>query len=148
MGHRRELRGSRVSLVMWPKRIICERKSQKRENSTPFVGPHGNDVREGRRWFWIRVRKLLYASCAKGKFTSAPVATSIIKNTIRDGKSFDWRFYLVLRDFLVCLSAFRYLQLFVEVGYLAVGDESTLNFEIRIFLVFGGSFAHFWICNR
>lgn len=76
------------------------------------------------------MRKLLYASCAKGKFTSAPVATSIIKNTIRDGKTFDWRFYLVLREFLVFRLSLSLPTIICSVRYLAVGDEILVLLKI------------------
>lgn len=77
------------------------------------------------------MRKLLYASCAEGKFMSAPVASAIIKNTIRDGQIFDWHFYLVFREFLVCRLSLSLPQLLVEVSYLAVGDEILVLLEFR-----------------
>lgn len=78
--------------------------SEKRKfhDSTPRVVPRRDVGSEGRRWFWIRVNKLLNTSCANGKFTTClPVAVAIIKNTIRVGKILSWRLYLISKEVLL-----------------------------------------------
>lgn len=99
----RSEKGPNTSILIFCGRAnVCERKSQKRENSSippPRVGRHSvalgvDGDGEVRGWLRITVRKLLYTSCANGKFTAcAPVAVTIVKNTIRLGRLF-WLAFL------------------------------------------------------
>lgn len=129
-----------VEVNIYAKRTKISEK-RKFHDSTPCDGPKWDDDREGRRRFWIRVRKLLYTSCANGKFTAcAPVAVAIIHNIIRSSgrAKLVWRFYLFLKEFwsvsafaLVFLR-FLALQSVVIRCHRSSVDENVLNFDFSL----------------